>query len=392
MLFSHLNHQAPDPLLSLIATAKLDLRPDKIDLGVGVYRDETGQTPVMNAVKLAEAELLQSQLTKSYLGAEGDTEFVSRLFRVVFGKSEPVEISGLQTPGGTGALRLGGELVRRARPDASVWIGTPSWPNHAAIFESVGLVVRNYPLFDHVQQTICFGELLHAVATARPSDVFVLQAASHNPTGADFSNAQWDLLIDAMAQARVVPFLDSAYQGLGHGLNEDAYGLRECFARLPEAMLAYSCDKNFGLYRERVGALWVKASSDEAKGRLHSNILALARANWSMPPDHGAAIVRIILENDALSESWRNELTAMRNRIAETRRAMVAADPDFEMIQKQSGMFSTLPLHNGAVRKLRDEHAIYVATDGRINLAGLRLDQVERATRAFASVMKKGGV
>ncbi|HEY1629705.1 MAG TPA: amino acid aminotransferase [Rhizomicrobium sp.] len=378
-LFSHLQPSKPDPLLSLIAEFKADPREDKIDLGVGVYQDESGITPVMDAVKRAEQMLVDRQESKSYLGLEGDVGYVEHLAPLI----SRLPLKGVQTPGGTGALRLASDLIAYAKPGARVWLGTPTWPNHEPVFKAAGLTVKTYRHYDPATQTLAFDEMREALKTAQEGDIVLLHASCHNPTGADFSSGQWTELAALIGLRGLVPLIDFAYQGLGRGFAEDAAGLNAVLAQVDEALLAYSCDKNFGLYRDRVGALFVMAPDSAT---VYSNILAIARPNWSMPPDHGAAVVRTILESDELSEIWRIELDGMRARIHAIRKELAAADPFFAALAGQNGMFGVLPLPPARIARLKIEHGIYMAGSGRINLTGLRGDGLTR----FANAVTQG--
>ena len=374
---SMLAAQPADALLGLIALHRADTRPGKIDVGVGVFRDDAGRTPVMRAVKTAEALLLETQDSKSYLGAEGDVGYTNLLGEIALGAQVRSErITGVQTPGGTGALRLGAELLARANREAVVWIGTPTWPNHEPIFAEAGLATRTHRFFDPASAAIDFDAMMVDLGEARPGDILLLHGCCHNPTGAGLTAAQWEATA-ALCDARgLLPFIDLAYQGLGDGLEEDAAATRLIFDRLPTAILAYSCDKIFGLYRERVGALWVQAASAPITERARGNMLSLARSLWSMPPDHGAAVVRVILENNALRAEWKAELDAMRSRINALRSALGAAHPTLAPIAGQRGMFAMLPITPEAVVDLRGGHGIYMAGNGRINIAGLTRETV----------------
>lgn len=379
-----LTTQPPDELLSLIKQFRDDPRKDKLDLGVGVYRDEHGITPVMRAIKAAEKQLANEQQTKSYLGPEGDLRYVELVQSIVFGGDNPKErIAGLQTPGGSGALRVAGELVVRAQPDARIWISKPTWPNHRPILAGAGARVDEYPYFDIRNQTLQFDQMMSALQAANRGDVVLIHGACHNPSGSDLDHAQWDALIELLSKRGVVPLIDLAYQGLGKGLEEDAYGVRQSTQRLEEVMVAQSCDKNFALYRERTGALFV-VSKD--RNLVASNLAASARANWSMPPDHGAAAVKIVLETPGLEKAWRDELTQMRERILAVRSALAAADPALKAIGTQQGLFSNLPLTPEMAVKLRTDHGIYLSSSGRINVAGLKTSDAAHFAEALRSV------
>ena len=384
-LFAALKAQAPDPLLSLIALYKNDPRPQKIDLGVGVYRDAAGDTPVFAAVKAAEQLLLQSQPTKAYLGPEGDLGFLELMTPVVFGAGRGEGLIAVQTPGGTGALRLAAELANAGTPAAKIWMGTPSWPIHAPIFRQAGLTVETFRYFDPATQRICFDEMTAALAGVAAGDIVLLHGACHNPTGADLSPAQWREVGALLAARGAVPLVDLAYQGLGTGLDEDAAGLRTIMDACESVLVAYSCDKNFGLYRERTGALFVRAAGCQDLAR--SNILQLARCAWSMPPDHGAAVVRVIFEDAGLTGRWRAELDAMRARLTEVRQALAEADPRLEPLRDQHGLFALLPLSPAQVEAMRQDHAVYMAGSGRINIAGLTAATVQPFVQALCACL-----
>jgi len=370
--FAGLEPQKPDALLALIAKYRADLRVDKIDVGVGVYRTDTGETPVMRAVKDAEATLLAGQTSKSYLGAEGDQRFAQLLWHLISGSEAlGTRCFGLQTPGGTGALRVGAELMARARPDARVWIGEPTWPNHAPIFREAGLQVRTHPYLDVAAGSIDFDAMVSALTEAWAGDVLLLHGCCHNPTGTQFSHEQWITLSDLCIQRGLIPFIDLAYQGLGDGMEEDAQGARHMLSAVPDALLAYSCDKNFAVYRDRVGALFVQSETEPSRELARGNALTIARSLWSMPPDHGAAVVRTILDHPALRADWEDELTSMRRRLHKVRQRLAAAHPMLEPVAIQRGLFSLLPIDADSVAAVRHTHGIYMPADGRINIAGL---------------------
>ncbi len=371
-LWAKLERQPPDSLLALIGLHAADPRPDKIDLGVGVYKDEAGHTPVFAAVKAAEAHLLAAQASKSYVGPEGDTGFFQRLLPIIFGDDAPVQrISGLQTVGGTGALRMAVELIARANPEATVHIGAPTWANHPPVIEAARLKAKTHRHIDFITQSLCFDEIMAALSAAEPGDVALLHGCCHNPTGADFAPDQWEALAELCAERGVLPFIDLAYQGLGDGLDQDTAGVRIMARHCPELLVAYSCDKNFGLYRERVGALYLLARDADEAALAQTNMLSLARANWSMPPDHGAATVRLILESEELTRQWRDELDGMRLRINAMRSDLAALHPELVFLTQQKGMFSTLNITPDQVRILREERGVYMTASGRIAICGL---------------------
>jgi aromatic-amino-acid transaminase len=301
-------------------------------------------------------------------------------------------VPGFQTPGGGGALRLGAELIATARPDAKLWLGTPSWPNHRPIFEATRLEVCEYQFADLNTQTILFDSMMSALSGATAGDVVLLHGCCHNPTGLDMSQDQWEAVSDLCATRGLVPFIDLAYQGLGEDLEGDAAGLRTMFDKVPELLLAYSCDKNFGLYRERTGALYVKAKTSELARTVASNLAVHARVSWSMPPDHGAAVVRKILETPDLAADWRAELSGMTARIRAVRQAIAKAAPELAAIGREHGLFSNLPVSKSQFDALRNDHGVYIAPSGRLNVAGLRIEDAPRLVAALRAVeaMPKG--
>ena len=385
-MLDRLDRQPPDALLALIQAFADDDRPNKIDLGVGVYRTGEGATPVFAAIKEAERRLVGEQMSKSYLGPEGDMGFVMGLKPYIFGDDATMggRIAGMQTPGGTGAVRLG-LAVAKAAGARTVHLGMPSWPNHAQIVEDLGLELAP---FDHVAGDGADADSVVArIAAAGAHEVFVLQGSSHNPTGVDYEEAQWTMLADALERSPAIPLIDVAYQGLGQGMDEDVAGLRTVLKRVPEAIVAYSCDKNFGLYRDRVGALYVLGQGADDLDRIMSHASALARANWSMPPDHGAAAVRIVLRDTELTDTWLEELADMRSRIHGVRDQLASSGiAGLERLNRQNGLFAMLPLSPQQVDRMRDDHAVYMARSGRINVAGLHDGNIAAFLEAFGAV------
>ncbi|MEO5611871.1 MAG: amino acid aminotransferase [Sphingomicrobium sp.] len=377
-----------DSLIALIGMVNADPRPDKIDVGVGVFRDAAGATPILKVMKEAEQRLLDSQVTKAYLGLAGDTRFAELLRPIVLGEHASDErIAGLQTPGGCGALRLGFELIATANPAAKVLLGTPSWPNHAPIIRAVGLEVVEYPYYERGQGAIRFEDMLAELSKGGPGDVALLHGCCHNPTGADLNPIQWAEVTDVCRERGLIPFVDIAYQGFGRGLDEDAAGLCGILSQCDEVVIAQSCDKNFSCYRDRVGSLFVKTGSVEATARAMGHVFQRSREMWSMPPDHGAACAHIILEDSELRARWLVELTAMRDRINSVRQRIAAADPRLHFIGQQFGMFSMLPVSKEQVLSLREDHAIYMADSGRFNVVGMGDDQIDRFTAAVIEAM-----
>ena len=390
-MLDRLSPQAPDALLALIRLHAADPREHKIDLGVGVYRTEGGATPVFAAIKEAEQRLVDTQQSKSYLGPEGDMGFVTALMPYIFGAADPAKdgrIQGMQTPGGTGAVRLALAMAAKAGVKR-VHMGVPSWPNHAQILADLGMELAS---FDHANPdgTANLGAVLAAINGAGDNEAVLLHACCHNPTGIDYTAGHWAAIAEAFATSGTFPIIDSAYQGLGHGMEEDAAGMRAVLAAVPEAFVAYSCDKNFGQYRDRVGAFYVLAKEPGMLATAFSNANALARAAWSMPPDHGGAAVRIILHDADLTKLWLAELDTMRARMRQVRDALAAAGTvgrvDLTPLGTQNGLFSVLPINKEEVATLREEHGIYMAASGRINIAGLTSANLPQFIAALAMV------
>ena len=377
-----------DSLLALIALCNADPRPEKIDVGVGVFRDGQGNTPILKVIKDAERILQQTQETKSYLGSAGDKRFAELIRPILLGDlAEDDRIAGVQTPGGCGALRLGFELIATANPNARVLIGTPTWPNHPPIIRATGLQIVEYPYYDRENFRVRFDDMLAALDEARPGDVVLLHGCCHNPTGADLSTDEWAAVASVCAERKLLPFVDIAYQGFGRGLEEDAGGVRLMLRSCGEVIIAQSCDKNFSVYRDRVGSLFVKTASTDSTARAMAHVFQRAREMWSMPPDHGAAAVRIVLDTPELRQRWPGELAAMRDRINSVRQRIASADSRLAYIGSQFGMFSMLPLSREQVLQLREKHAIYMADSGRFNIVGLSDDQVDRFTAAVVDAL-----
>ena len=386
-----LTQQPADALLALIKLYDADTRADKVDLGVGVFRTESGATPVFAAVKAAEAQLLQSQDSKAYLGPEGDMGFVHALMPYIFG-ADPARggrIEGMQAPGGTGGLRLAFALVKRGGGNRII-MGTPTWPNHTQILDDLGMEAVS---FNHARNdgTPDMDALRAAIGAASAGDVILLHGCCHNPTGIDYADADWDEIAALLAERKILPIIDLAYQGLGQGMEEDAVGLRKVVDAVPEALICYSCDKNFGLYRDRVGALYVLSRDAERTTAILSNGHNLARTNWSQPPDHGAAAVRLVLRDEALTKQWLDELADMRARMRQMRDQLAAADNrvggmELVPLASQNGLFSILPLGKEQILALREDHGVYMAGSGRINVAGLTSANMEKFVSALAAV------
>jgi aromatic-amino-acid transaminase len=377
-----------DSLLQLIALCNADPRQEKIDVGVGVFRDGVGRTPILPVIKDAERILLETQETKSYLGSAGDKRFAELIRPILLGDhADDNKIAGVQTPGGCGALRLGFELIATVNPQARVHVGTPTWPNHPPIIRAVGLQIVEYPYYDRENSAVLFNSMMGALEDARAGDVVLLHGCCHNPTGADLSPDEWAAVASVCAERKLLPLVDIAYQGFGRGLEEDAAGVRLMLRSCSEVIVAQSCDKNFSVYRDRVGSLFLKTGSEETTARAMGHVFQRAREMWSMPPDHGAAAVRLVLDTPELRDRWPGELAARRDRIIAVRKRIASVDPRLAYIGNQFGMFSMLPLSREKVLALREKHAIYMADSGRFNVVGLGDDQIDRFTAAVVEAL-----
>jgi len=375
----------PDPLLQLISQYRADTRENKIDLGVGVYRDHQGQTPVLAAVKEAESRLQTQQQTKSYLGLTGDVEFVDCLGDLIFGNTKTYA-AGAQTPGGSGALRLAAEIYKTANPNGTLWVGQPTWPNHLPLTESAGVKTSTYNYFDRSTQRLLFENMLAATDSAAPDDAMILHGCCHNPTGADLSDNQWTELADSLVKKQIIPIVDLAYHGLGNGLEADLKATRLIAATCDKTLVAASCSKNFGLYRDRTGAVYMASHDKQTASRAQAVFGQIARKIYSMPPDHGAAAVKIILQDNNLKQQWVDELDGMVKRVNELRTSIARRYPALDFVAAQRGMFSLLPLDPAQVNSLINDHAVYLAGDGRINVAGCQSPQIEKFVTALQEV------
>lgn len=374
---------------------RADPSPSKVDLGVGVYRDLTGNTPVLDCVRRAEQEVLAVQSTKSYVGPAGREEFNTAVEELVLGKTHAARrdrrARTVQAPGGCGALRLGAELIRAAAPAAAVHVSDPTWGNHTPLLGSSGLRLERYPYYDIAANGLRFAAMLEHLERAREGDVVLIHACCHNPSGADLDAGQWQALVELLRRRRLVPFLDLAYQGFALDLEADAAGPRLVAEQLPESLVAISYSKNLGLYRERVGALIVIGESESRANAMLSHVLQIARGIYSMPPDHGAAIAAHIFANPALKEQWILELARMRTRIDDMRGLLAlelrkaTGDGSFDFIRTQRGMFSLLGVSPQVVERLRDKHHIYMTQDSRMNLAGIMPHNAANVAGAIAA-------
>lgn len=397
-MFETLERLPPDAILGLMAAYRADTDPRKVDLGVGVYRDDRGDTPILAAVKRAEAAVIAGQTTKSYVAPTGNAAFNSALERLVLGDAHPALTAGrvrtIQAPGGCGALRLGAELIKVSGAQSVVHLSSPTWANHTPLIGGSGLKLASYPYYERANGGLDFEGMLSALAKLPVGGVVVLHASCHNPTGVDLSDAQWRELLPAFKRGGLLPFIDIAYQGLGRGVAEDAFGIRLFAAELPEVLIAVSCSKNFGLYRERTGALHVVSGSTAAGDAALSQLARIARTIYSMPPDYGAAIVEKILGDEALRKAWLDEVGIMRERMAGLRREFVqqlgvaCPERDFSCITRQYGMFSLLGIDKDQVRVMRETHHVYMTDDSRINIAGLNAGNIGYAAHAVAQVLQ----
>lgn len=393
-MFESLPESKPDAILQLMVDFKADTRDSKVDLGVGVYKDIDGNTPVLRAVKQAEKMLLDSQDTKSYVGPIGSRPFCDAMIKQVFGAdAQSDRIRCAQSNGGTGALRVLADLIKATRPDAAIWISDPTWPNHLPVFKAAGIEMKTYPYYDAENCVVSFDAMLTALKGANDGDVVLLHGCCHNPTGADLTIDQWQQVADLCLSKSLFPFFDMAYQGFGDGLEEDAASIRLFASMLPELVVAASCSKNLGLYRERTGAALLLAENSSHADRALGQLSVVIRSNYSMPPDHGANTTNLVMTTESLNKLWRTELEAMRTRMTEQRAAFAEAmrkrtnSDRFDYIVSQKGMFSRLPLSTSQIDALRNDNGIYLVGDGRINIAGLPEKNMDALADAIASVM-----
>ncbi|WP_341503776.1 amino acid aminotransferase [Gallaecimonas sp. GXIMD4217] len=394
-MFETLKALPADPILGLLTAYNGDTNPNKIDLGVGVYKTEKGDTPIMESVYKAQQFRLEHETTKSYIGPAGDLGFNDKIARLVLGaEHEALERQfTVSTPGGTGALRVAAEFIKSCNPNATIWVTTPTWANHIGLFQAAGLKVAEYPYFDKASSSLDFDAMMAALAKVEKGDVVLVHACCHNPSGVDLNQQQWRAFAELAVERGFTPLLDMAYQGFGDGLDEDAFGLRHLASELPEVLLTSSCSKNFGLYRERIGAFTLIADSAVRRDVCSSVVLSVARSIYSMPPAHGAAIVDIILGSPELTALWQDELDAMRTRIADIRQLLQDKlhakqdQKDFSFITRQYGMFSFLGISPEQVARLKDDYAIYMVGSSRINIAGINHDNVDYLTDAIVKVL-----
>ncbi|RFB04749.1 amino acid aminotransferase [Parvularcula marina] len=388
--FDSLTPRPADALLGLMAAFRADPREEKIDLGVGVYRDDAGQTTIMKAVREAERRLAETSQTKVYESPRGNQDFTAAIDRFIFADDETANRQGFATPGGSGALSLGMNFIKRITPDATVWISDPSWPNHPHIARTASLNVASYAYAQPADPGIDLDKLMESLSAAKPGDAIIIQGPCHNPTGIDLDTAQWKALGAFCAEKGLMPFIDMAYHGFAQSLDEDVLGVRAFLGEVPEALFSYSCSKNFGLYRDRAGCLLLKASSETGAQNAGTHLADIARALWSMPPAHGPAIVSTILGDEALTTMWKTELVEMQDRMGTLRRALAESihpnsnSYDPSVLTSQNGMFSQLPLAKPVIEELREKEGLYIPGSGRINIAGLSMAQTSRVAELLS--------
>ncbi len=397
-MFEQVSVAPPDSILGITDAFNKDANPKKINLSVGVYKDEKGQTPILPSVKEAETRILKSENNKNYKPIDGAADYNKHVQELLLGANSPLVAAGrvvtAHTPGGTGGLRVTGDFLSKVKPGGTIWVSDPTWANHEAIFKAAGLNVKVYPYFDAAANGLALDKMLAALSGAAAGDAVLLHGACHNPTGIDPTPEQWKKIADAVSAAKLLPVLDFAYQGFGDGLREDAAGLDALVAKLPEIVVVSSFSKNFGLYNERVGAVTVVSGTKEVAQAVLSQVKVTIRSNYSNPPAHGGTIVSTVLGDPALRAQWESEVAAMRKRIHEMRTLFVSelksrgVAKDMSFIVKQKGMFSFSGLTKEQVERLKKEFSIYVVGSGRINVAGMTKDNMGPLCDAVATVMK----
>ncbi|WP_371374997.1 amino acid aminotransferase [Thalassotalea aquiviva] len=395
-MFANLSALPADPILGLLAKYRADDNPNKIDLGVGVYKDDTGRTTILDCVKKAEKFRLDTEDSKVYIGPAGSPLFNDLMSKLVFGDLDIINqgrVKTVSTPGGTGALRVAAEFLKACKANATVWVSDPTWANHTGLFKAAGLNVKTYPYYDYQNKSLKFDEMIATLSKVGKDDVVLLHACCHNPSGMDLNKEQWQQVVDLAVEQGFTPLIDMAYQGFGDGLDEDAYGLRLMASKVDEMVLCSSCSKNFGLYRERIGACTIVGKDAATTDIASSVLLSVVRTIYSMPPAHGAAIVETILNSDELCQQWYQELAVMRNRINGNRQLIVdkikaqGVERDFSFITEQKGMFSFLGISPEQVQQLQDEYSIYMVGSSRMSIAGISNHNVDYLAQSIAKVL-----
>lgn len=396
-MFDKLQALPADPILGLMMLHHQDTNPDKIDVGIGVYKDELGQTPILPSVKEAENRYFGIEQTKSYIGPAGATGFNTSIQALIFGAQHAALADGrvvtMQTPGGCGALRVAAELLKRCEKDMTVWVSDPTWANHIPLLGSAGLQIKKYRYYDYEQHGIDFGGMMADLQQAKAGDIVLLHGCCHNPSGADLDQTQWKAVADLALVSGFTPFIDFAYQGFGSGLDEDAYGIRLLADTVPELIVTSSCSKNFGIYRERVGALSILVKDSSQAATVQSQAFDTARGIYSMPPSHGGALVELILNTPDLHQQWLTELDEMRDRLNGLRKLIVerfnqkGAGGRFDFIQREWGMFSFLGISAQQVERLQKEYSIYMVDSSRFNVAGISQKNVDYFTDSVMAVL-----
>jgi aspartate aminotransferase len=396
-MFASLTAQPADPILGLLAKYRKDTNPKKIVLGVGVYKNEAGETTVLNCVKKAEQYRTDTETSKVYIGPTGSPLFNDEMANLIFSANHKVLTENrartVSTPGGTGALRVAAEFIKSCKAGATIWVSNPTWANHTGLFQAAGLTVKTYPYYDHENKSLDFDGMLSALKAVASDDVVLLHACCHNPSGMDLNNEQWQQVADVAKSVGFTPLIDMAYQGFGQGLDEDAYGLRLMAQSVEEMIVCSSCSKNFGLYRERIGACTIIGKTSLSVDIANSVLLSVVRVIYSMPPAHGAALVETILSSEELRNEWYAELAEMRNRINGNRQLIVdklvenGVTRDFSFITRQAGMFSFLGITPEQVQTLQDEYSIYMVGSSRMSIAGIANSNVDYLAQSIAKVL-----
>jgi len=396
-MFASLKAQPTDPILGLLAKYREDTNPKKIDLGVGVYKNEAGETTVLNCVKKAEQHRTDTETSKVYIGPTGSPLYNDKMTQLIFGQGHKAltenRVRTASTPGGTGALRVAAEFIKSCKPGATIWVSNPTWANHTGLFQAAGLTVKTYPYYDYENKSLDFDGMLAALKQVSSDDAVLLHACCHNPSGMDLSREQWQQVADVAKSVGFTPVVDMAYQGFGQGLEEDAYGLRLMAESVNEMVVCSSCSKNFGLYRERIGACTIIGATSIQADIAYSVVLSVARVIYSMPPAHGAALVETILSSDELRNEWYAELAEMRDRINGNRQLIVnklvenGVTRDFSFITRQAGMFSFLGITPEQVQRLQDEFSIYMVGSSRMSIAGIANSNVDYLAQSIAKVL-----